>query len=308
MKTESDDEHSDYDFGSRDSSAEASVKEEFSFPLSPSSNASLPTTPLTTWPYSTLLTPQSLVTPSQLILTDIVIKRPSSPASSTAEPAPKKVKRKARTEEEKEARAYERTMRNRRAAQESRDRKKRQFEALEEENRRLQQENEQMKRRIETLEAQQFNLVIEPIPYPVLNTPTSRDHDEEEDNPIDGPIIKTEVSTPERFDLAFHPAAMESDRQCLSISLETTRCFTTILHSFFSLLYHMWMIRHLQVLSSTLLSTMTRISLMYERPAYLLPATLNSLNTGSLFAGAENGLCDSSCHQGGKWLDLVKAL
>ena len=303
MKTEEPDEHSEYDFGSRDSSAEVNAKEEFTFPLSPSSNASLPTTPLTTWPYSTLLTPQSLVTPSQLILTDVVVKRPSSPASSAAEPAPKKVKRKARTEEEKETRAYERTMRNRRAAQESRDRKKRQFEALEEENRRLQQQNEQMKQRIKELEAQQFSLVIEPIPYPTLNTPIKED-----DNPIHEPIIKTEVSTPERFDLAFHPAAMESDRQCLSISLETTRYFTTMVHSFFSLLYHMSMMIHLQVISSTPLSTMTRISLMYERPAYLPPATLNSLNTGSLFAGAENGLCDSSCHQGGKWLDLVRVL
>src|SRR5947208_6446822 len=62
------------------------------------------------------------------------------------------LKRKAKTEEEKEARAYERTMRNRRAAQESRDRKKRQLEALEEENRRLQQENEQMKKRIRSEE------------------------------------------------------------------------------------------------------------------------------------------------------------
>jgi hypothetical protein len=299
MKTEPD-EHSDYEFGSRESSAEVSVKEEFAFPLSPSSNASLPTTPLTTWPYSTLLTPQSLVAPSQLVLSDIVVlKRPSSPASSTSEPAPKKVKRKARTEEEKEARAYERTMRNRRAAQESRDRKKRQFEALEDENRRLQDENAQMKRRIQHLESQQFNLVIDPIPYPALDTPTNED-----DSPIVDPIIKTEVSTPERFDLAFHPAAMESDRQCLSISLESTICFTTMARLFYSLLYHMWTILHLQVLFSTPLSMMTRISLMNERPAYLPPATLNSLNTGSLFAGAENGLCDSSCLQDGRWLDL----
>lgn len=303
MKTEQD-EHSEYDFGSRDSSAEVAFKEEFAFPLSPSSNASLPSTPLTTWPYSTLLTPQSLVAPSQLVLTDIVVKRPSSPASSTAEPAPKKVKRKARTEEEKEARAYERTMRNRRAAQESRDRKKRQFEALEEENRRLQEENAQMKQRIEELESQQFNLVIDPIPYPALNTPTNED-----DNTTVHHIIKTEVSTPERFDLAFHPAVVKSDRQCLSISLESTICFTTMMvHLFCSLLYHMWTILRLQVLSSTPLSMMTRISLMNERPAYLLPATLNSLNTGSLFAGAENGLRDSSCLQSGKWLDLGRIL
>lgn len=303
MKTEPD-EHSEYDFGSRDSSAEVSVKEEFAFPLSPSSSVSLPTTPLTTWPYSTLLTPQSLVAPSQLVLTDIVVKRPPpSPASSTAEPAPKKAKRKARTEEEKEARAYERTMRNRRAAQESRDRKKRQFEALEEENRRLQDENDEMKRRIKELETQQFNLVIDPIPYPALNTPT-----DEDDEASTEPVIKTEVSTPERFDLAFHPAAMESDPQCLSISLESTICFTTMAHLFCNLLFHIWTIVRLQMLSSTPLSMTTRISLMNERPAYLFLATLNSLNTGSLFAGAENGLCDSSCLQGGKWLGLGRVL
>jgi len=187
MKTE-EEEQSDYDFGSRESSAQVTVKE-FSFPLSPVSSASTPSTPLTTWPYSTLLTPQSLVSPSQLVLG---VKRSSSPASSsTTEPPAKKVKRKARTEEEKQASANERIMRNRRAAQESRDRKKRQLESLEEENRRLQQENATMRRRIEQLESQQSLPTLEPA----SDIPTTYCD-----------VIKEEVFSPESFESTFHPA------------------------------------------------------------------------------------------------------
>ena len=195
-----------------DDFTEVTIKSDES--TSPSTNVSAPSTPLTTWPYNTLLTPQCLVSPSQLILTDL-LKRPSSPSasSSTAEPPAKKVKRKARTEEEKEARAYERTMRNRRAAQESRDRKKRQFEILEEENRRLQEENQQMKRRIEQLESQQIHLQL----------PTTSEI-----------VVKEEYSSPESFESTFHPAVMElkNDQQCLSISLK---------NSHFLMNYQFWM-------------------------------------------------------------------
>jgi hypothetical protein len=289
MKAESEDE-SEYEFGSRASSADISLKgdEKLSFPLSPSSNASTPSTPLTTWPYSTLLTPQSLVTPSQLVLSEITVKRPSSPSSSSAEPATKKVKRKARTEEEKELRAFERTMRNRRAAQESRDRKKRQFEALEEENRRLQEENAQMKQRLQELESQQFSLIIDNT-FPIL--PLSPKNDD--------PIVKTEVFSPQSFESTFHPAAVELDQQCLSNLME----IILINHSLFNLLYPTvyWMtiwttIHSLLPFYSTLFSMTTRISLMNEIHAYLLPATFNSLNTGSLFTGAEKRLCEISCH------------
>lgn len=200
----------------------------------------------------------------------------------------KKVKRKARTEEEKEVRAFERTMRNRRAAQESRDRKKRQFEALEEENRRLQEENVQMKQRLQELESQQFNLIIDNT-FPIL--PLSPKNDD--------PIVKTEVFSPQSFESTFHPAAVELDQQCLSNSME----IILINHSLFNLLYPMiyWMtiwttIHSLLPLYSTLFSMTTRISLMNEIHAYLLPATFNSLNTGSLFTGAEKRLCEISCH------------
>src|SRR5947207_452621 len=210
-----------------------------------STNVSAPSTPLTTWPYNALLTPQSLVTPSQLVLTDL-LKRSSSPSasSSTAEPPAKKVKRKARTEEEKEARAYERTMRNRRAAQESRDRKKRQFEILEEENRRLQEENQQMKRRIEQLESQQqIQLNLSSI-SPEL-------------------VVKEEFSS-ESFESTFHPAVMEYDQQCLSISLK---------NSIYLMAYQSWMSfmlsSNLHPIFSSLFSLMIRISLMHkEMPAY----------------------------------------
>jgi hypothetical protein len=290
MKTECEDD-SEYEFGSRASSADISIKgeEQISFPLSPSSNASPPSTPLTTWPYSALLTPHSLVTPSQLILTDIVVKRPPSSASP-AEPATKKVKRKARTDEEKEMRAYERTMRNRRAAQESRDRKKRQFETLEDENRRLQEENAQMKQRIQQLESQQFNLILDPT-FPVLPSTPIDSHE---------PVVKTEVYSPESFESTFHPAVMESDQQCLSNSMEITTS-TNHMHSY-NLLYPTtvyWMIVYwttmhsLLPLFSTLFSMTTRISLMNEIHAYLLPATFNSLNTGSLLLARRRGCAKS---------------
>lgn len=281
MKTE-EEEQSDYDFGSRESSAQVTVKE-FSFPLSPVSSSSTPSTPLTTWPYSTLLTPQSLVSPSQLVLG---VKRSSSPASSsTTEPPAKKVKRKARTEEEKQASANERIMRNRRAAQESRDRKKRQLESLEEENRRLQQENATMKRRIEQLESQQSSPTLEPASD---ISPTYCD------------VIKEEVFSPESFESTFHPAAMESDQQCPSISLKTTPLSSTQTSTLSYPLYHLWTIICLQPLFSTLFSLTTRTFLMNERLARS-PATFNSLNTGSLFTGAENGVCIDSR----QWAGLV---
>jgi bZIP transcription factor len=269
--------------------------EESSSPTS-SSSLSTPSTPLTTWPYSALLTPQSIISPSQLVLTDF-IKRPASAASLSSttagdQPPPqKKVKRKARTEEEKEARAYERTMRNRRAAQESRDRKKRQFEVLEEENRRLQEENQQMKRRIEQLEQrqQQFTPPTPNLQYPDLVVVKSEDQEEE------GRRFSSES-----FESTFHPAAMEltlNDQQCLSTSLKnlpSPLLFPSLMTTF--LLYHqIWMNLH-HPLFSTLFSLTTRISLMNNGMLAYSPATFNSLNTGSLFTGAENKLCNSWCH------------
>jgi hypothetical protein len=284
MKTEEEDQ-SDYDFGSRESSTDEVAVKELSFPLSPSSNGSPPPTSLTTWPY-TLLTPQSLVNPSQLA---VRVKRPS-PASSTTESAAKKVKRKARTEEEKLASAYERTMRNRRAAQESRDRKKRQMEALEEENRLLQEENLNMKRRIEQLESQQQQQQQQSSH---VTTPTYTDDPALPYSTDDPVIIKDEVFSPESFESTFHPAAMEFDQQCPSNSLKITSTPTSTL-SFYSPLNPsiLWTIVCLQPIFSTLFSLTTQISLS-ERLAHS-PATFNSLNTGSLFTGAENGLCIGS--------------
>jgi hypothetical protein len=178
-------------------------------------------------------------------------------------------------------------MRNRRAAQESRDRKKRQFEALEDENRRLQQENAEMKRRIEQLEAQhKYNLIFDPsiTTPPPAPTPTENESDE--------PIVKTEVFSPESFDTTFHPAVMESDQQCQSISV-----VNSLLVSLMMILHLPWWQRIQLRLFSTLFSLMTKtwISLLNgETPVYLFPATFNSLNTGSLFTGAENGLCGFS--------------
>jgi len=297
---------------SRASSVEVTVKQEFlSFPLSPSSSG--PSTPLTTWPYSALLTPQSLVTPSQLVLNidqnntattaPSGVKRPPSPTPSTdgnpssQSGAPtKRVKRKARTDEEKEQRAYERTMRNRRAAQESRDRKKRQFEALEEENRRLQSENAEMKRRIEQLEAsqQQYSLIFDENP---ITTPPATESENKNDT---DPVIKTEVFSPsETFDMTFHPAEMKfQDQQCLS--------FSPIASISLSLLQSWIQPQKTQQLFSTLFSIWTMMTLPWisllieEMLAYLLPATFNSLNTGSLFTGAENRLCGFSSRQGSK--------
>jgi hypothetical protein len=174
-------------------------------------------------------------------------------------------------------------MRNRRAAQESRDRKKRQLESLEEENRRLQQENATMRRRIEQLESQQSLPTLEPasdIP------PTYCD------------VIKEEVFSPESFESTFHPAAMESDQQCPSISLKITPSTSTQTSTISYPLYHLLTIICLQPLFSTLFSMTTRTFLMSERLARS-PATFNSLNTGSLFTGAENGVCIGSRQWGG---------
>jgi bZIP transcription factor len=209
------------------------------FPPSPSSN---PSTPLTTWPYSALLTSQSLISPSQLI-----VKRSSSPdqLSLTTFPA-KKIKRKARTEEEKEVRAYERTMRNRRAAQESRDRKKRQFEALEEENKRLHVENKKMKQRIKQLEQQHppYNLALDvPLsPLPQSSKCETLDSDlESESCASTSPatsFIVVKQEDPESLDLeeslsTFHPAVV-NDLQCLTNSLTKflyrLRCVMTSYH------------------------------------------------------------------------------
>lgn len=186
-------------------------------------------------------------------------------------------------------------MRNRRAAQESRDRKKRQFEVLEEENRRLQDENAEMKRRIEQLEAQQqqYNLIFDSNVTP----PPAGENDL-----ADEAIVKTEVFSPESFDMTFHPAEMEfNDPQCRSISLAITTPFLLAMTSL-----RLWQRRQLQ-LFSTLFSLMTKtwISLLnVETPAYLLPATFNSSNTGSLFTGAENRLCRFTGQKENECVDL----
>jgi len=263
------------------------------------SNLSAPTTPLTTWPYSALLTPQSIINPSQLVLTDL-IKRPASPSPSTsAEPPAKKVKRKARTDEEKEARAHERTMRNRRAAQESRDRKKRQFEVLEEENKRLQEENQQMKRRIELLERQQHL-------FSITTPPTASPQYTSDDDIV---VVKSEedeetarIFSSKSFESTFHSAAMKvnNDQQCHSDSLKNySRLFPSLTMICVSCHNQSWKMNVLLLqLFSTLFSLTTRISLMNNGMQMACsPATFNSLNTGSLFTGAGNRLCcDSLCH------------
>ena len=258
----------EYDF------SQVPIKREGSAPLS---NVSPVATPLTTWPYSLSIIRQSFaVSPSQLHTS--LKRRSSSPGPSiSSEPTLKKAKRKARTEEEKEARAYERTMRNRRAAQESRDRKKRQFEVLEEENRRLHEENLQMKRRIEQLESHHQQLQIQQT----FNFPVAIKQEEEHE------------FSPESFESTFHPAVMEfnSDQQCLSNSLKKLSFLTN-----YYLRYLTWItMNNLRPLFSTVFS-MTRISLMNNEKLVYSPATFNSLNTGSLFTGAENRLCNFLRH------------
>jgi len=278
----------------------------------PTTLLSTPSTPLTTWPYSALLTPQSIISPSQLVLTDLItpatstIKRPSpsspSASSSSAEPPAKKAKRKARTDEEKEARAHERTMRNRRAAQESRDRKKRQFEVLEEENKRLQEENRQMKQRIEQLEQQQQQQQQRFTP-PTEYSPRPTEYNTDV-------IIKSEdqgvieFSSAENFESTFHPAVMEfstKDQQCLSI-ISLNKNLLLLPYFLTTLLFQLqqtWM--NLPIFSTLFSLTITRISLMNNGMLTYSPATFNSLNTGSLFTGAENKLCDSLCRRSVKW-------
>jgi Basic region leucine zipper len=103
----------------------------------------------------------STVEPSLLQLASPPASLASSlPNSPTPEPSddghqPKKqrIRRNAKTEEEKKARAEERALRNRRAAQESRDRRRKQFEHMESENKELMTENLLLKEKLATLES-----------------------------------------------------------------------------------------------------------------------------------------------------------
>lgn len=281
----------------------------------------------TTFPYTALLNTTQSISPSQLVLTDFVTskRRSESPASSSNDssspppsgdhpPPAKKTKRKARTEEEKEVRAQERTMRNRRAAQESRDRKKRQFESLEEENKRLQEENAKMKARIEQLESQQFQLVSthhSATLGDVLGAAATVGGAMEVDSPASEAVseVKEDEEEESCLESTFHPAVMESvsDQQCLSSnSLSSTSpplstTMTTPTPSRLSRTLPTLSTITLLLISSILLSILIRIYMKEEHsplPAYLLktmvlprsaPATFNSLNTGSLFTGAEMG-------------------
>jgi flagellar motility protein MotE (MotC chaperone) len=278
----------------------------------------------TTFPYTALLNTTQSISPSQLVLTDFVTskRRSESPASSSNDssspppsgdhpPPSKKTKRKARTEEEKEARALERTMRNRRAAQESRDRKKRQFESLEEENKRLQEENAKMKARIEQLESQQFQLVSthhSATLGDVLGAAATVGGAMEVDSPASEAVSEVKEEEEEScLEATFHPAVMESvlDQQCLSSnSLSSTSpplSTTTTIPSRLSRTLPTSSTITLLLISLILLSVLIRIYMKEEHsplPAYLLkmmvlpssaPATFNSLNTGSLFTGAETG-------------------
>jgi len=271
----------------RHASPEVTIKqEEPSLPLSPASCASTGSPPLTTWPYSALSgTTHSLVTPSQLVLTGFIKgPSPSLPENPVA-PRSKRTKRKAKTEEEKEARAYERTMRNRRAAQESRDRRKRQFEALEQENRRLQEENLRMKERIEQLEKQQqqFALLVDQTHPSPTDTSLER-------------VVKLESYSPQLFESTFHPAVMEYDLQCLhSTFVQNLSILMRYRDSCPLSLQTIMIIAFLPPLFSTVFSLTMRTFLMNEMSPYL-PATFNSLNTGSLFTGADHGLCGVLCH------------
>jgi hypothetical protein len=176
-------------------------------------------------------------------------------------------------------------MRNRRAAQESRDRKKRQFEVLEEENRRLQSENAEMKRRIEKLEAQQreYDFIFDQSTIPPPSV---------EETP-DEPIIKTEVFSPsDSFDATFHPAVMKYDRQCppsICLMWISLLVLTRLIQWPMTALRQLYLTLFSSMMTKTWISLLTR-----EKPAYLFPATFNSLNTGSLFTGAENRLCGFS--------------
>jgi hypothetical protein len=307
-------------------SSPVTVKKEDPASPRPSSKAAtftfnLSSTLPTTFPYTALLNTTQSISPSQLVLTDFVTskRRSESPASSSNDssspppgdhpPPAKKTKRKARTEEEKEARAQERTLRNRRAAQESRDRKKRQFESLEEENKRLQEENAKMKARIEQLESQQFQLVSthhSATLGDVLDAAATVGGSMEVDSPASEAVIKVKEEE-SCLESTFHPAVMEPvlDQQCLSSnSLSSTfppLSTTTIMPSRLSRTLPTLSTITLWLISSILLSVLIRIYMKEEHsplPAYLLkmmvlpcsaPATFNSLNTGSLFTGAETG-------------------
>lgn len=100
----------------------------------------------------------SVVEPSQLLLLTPQSQASPSPVPSTPQPSSshkkQRTRRNAKTEEEKQARADERALRNRRAAQESRDRRKKQLEQLETDNERLRAENDSLRNRLEILESQ----------------------------------------------------------------------------------------------------------------------------------------------------------
>ena len=113
---------------------------------------------------SPALTPDvslSSVDPSTLVLEPNLL-TPESSSESTPdpinEPPKKRIRKNAKTEEEKAVRAEERALRNRRAAQESRDRKKQQLKVLEQNNEQLRLENKLLREQLSVLE-ERLNLM-----------------------------------------------------------------------------------------------------------------------------------------------------
>ena len=127
------------------------------------------------------------------------------------------------------------------------------------------------------------------------------------DIPVTIKLEEEQEFSPESFESTFHPAVMEFnlDQQCLSNSLKTVSFLTN-----YYLRYQIWTtMNNLRLHFSTLFSLMKRISLMNSEKLAYSPATFNSLNTGSLFTGAGNRLCNSLRHQiMGSGLEWVKML
>jgi Basic region leucine zipper len=280
-------------------------RESISYPPTPPQENS---SPPSTWPYCALMRNSASVAPSQLVLTGLVKPRgpPSPDESLNGEPPRKRVRRKARTEEERKVREDERAMRNRRAAQESRDRRKKQMEMLEVDNGRLKSENDRLKRLVWAvtiggledgpagestveLSAEVVKIIREVEEMrsdtdPKVKEESMDDEDSYQDLSSCDSTVIGDVVCEDMLEEAPHPAVMShSDPQCHSSSSTTSSPLTTQPRWLTTLLLTIFLLSRFSILTSLSLTVSKRVKTALSS----CPATFNCLNTGSHFTGAD---------------------
>jgi hypothetical protein len=197
-----------------------------------------------------------------------------------------RTRRNAKTEQEKQTRADERALRNRRAAQESRDRRKKQLEHLEGDNEQLRTENESLRKRLELLESRVNGMAQElvqevkpevdeivPTHYPAVVMSL----DQQCQTISSSPLLQTQPSSQKR----------PSSTSILKLSLRSNRLYSQMLNKL-NLSNSQTICPPLTNLRNFLLLQWMISSLRISCPSACIDscATFESLNTGSLDIGA----------------------